>query len=126
MVVLMDSLLLHKGYLHLQGFDRIENIAYFHFLPTMHFSIMGKPSGAEIAFDVACRIKNRCIYHTELTALLETVADKNIQAEEAAHDIIGKIPFIHLNGVYLPIGIKDITEDAFCKFAGKQNPADIL
>ncbi|MCM1236969.1 MAG: hypothetical protein NC489_43390 [Ruminococcus flavefaciens] len=122
----MDSLLLHKGYISLQGFDRIENIAYFHFLPTMHFSIMEKPSKAGISFDVVCRVKDRHICHAELAALLETVADKNIQAEERANGITGRIPFVHLNGFYLPIGIGDITEDAFCRFAGKLNPADIL
>ncbi len=122
----MDILLLHKGYICLQGFDRIENIAYFHFLPTLHFSIMEKPSQAEISFDVACEVKDRRICHAELAALLETVADKSIRAEEKAQGIKGKIPFVHLDGYYLPIGVKDITEDAFCKFAGKQSPADIV
>lgn len=121
----MDILLLHEDHISLQGFDRIGNIAYFHFLPTMHFSIMERPSKAGTSFDVACKVKDRQIYHAELAALLKTVSDQNIQAEERAHGITGKIPFVRLNGFYLPIGSRDITEDAFCKFAGKQDLMDL-
>lgn len=133
---MMNVLLLHDGkqdpgasqgsgaYIALQGFERLGSMAYFHFLPTGQFSILTSPSRTNLAFDIAFDIeygeagKCREIRSGRLVKLLMAVAD--------VEDGIGRIPFIYVDGFYLPMGIADVSEDDLIEFAGKQDLSDIL
>lgn len=135
-VFMMDVLLLHEGrrasgtsqgsgaYVALQGFERLGSMAYFHFLPTGQFSILTRPSRTGLAFDIAFEIQPgragdaREIRSGRLAKLLMAVA--------GAEDGVGRIPFIYVDGFYLPMGMADIPEDALVEFAGKQDLSDIL
>lgn len=110
----MNTLHLYQNYIELTGFDTIKDKLYFHFLPSMHFSIMEKPSTSDVAMDIAYEVKDRKIENDLLLSFLKSLADKEIH-------------FIYTGGIYLPVDVKMVTEEAFISFAKKINfSTDIL
>ena len=111
---MMNSLHLYENYIDIIGFETIKDKIYFHFLPTMKFSIMEKPSVSDIAIDIGYKITDGKIKDIPLLTFLKDLGKTEIQ-------------FIFVGGIYLPVNVENIPEDSFINYAKKINfSADIL